>query len=44
MSKPDCSKCKSYNTCDYRKHGEICLCWKSLGEFVYSWDGTSGNL
>ena len=19
MSKPDCSKCKSYNTCDYRK-------------------------
>lgn len=44
MSNPDCSKCKNYNTCDYRKHGEICLGWKSLGEFVYSWDGTSGNL
>ena len=44
MSKPDCSKCQNYNTCDYRKYGEIYLGWKSLGEFVYSWDGTSGNL
>lgn len=42
--KPDCSKCKSYNTCDYRKHEEICLGWKSLGELVYSWDGTFSNL
>ena len=44
MNKPDCSKCGNYNTCDYRKHGEICLGWKFLGEFVYSWDGTLGNL
>ena len=44
MDKPNCNKCKNYYTCLDRKEGLICIGWKSLGEFVYSWDGTSGNL
>ena len=35
MSKPNCSKCKSYNTCDYRKHGETFECSFATTASIY---------
>ena len=42
--RPDCKKCCSYENCEFRKRNEICWEFPFLGEWVYTWDGTSGNM